>query len=950
MSRRSVPKVAIFLSLVILTGAFFHTQSNETIEKRKLFTIKQALNQPVDATFLDVKTYDLLNQTIEVYTWRRNTTLYQAILNEDYQVINTSTYPQIHKNVTMTPSLAELLAQQELIKETSYFPGHPNLKKPSFSYNTFRPKGPNWDVEWMLHSDNYTISNTDFEVRVYTETGETYVLGNDFSEITNIPQFDPPTITSSDAIVLAEKAFLASMDYSHVDSTRVRGLGISPPDDLFFDDPFRLYWTIIISGKGMEEGVPTKRSPVFHIDAHTGDVLSSYYISIGWDTINWKSSKHPYYGSVYPQLHDNTPKAYIYPLSNEEVWAFVTNHRNFRNPLLTNQSFDIDAYNWTNVPKDYSLEHVYLDSNWKGDPLLGVLWVKSENWVKTGAVYPLDNISIAEFYLKTLGGHLMVIDPITGEILRTEYGNEIEPPPNHLNITRDQAISIVEGSRKPREFIQPDNLLLAEPRIMLSTMENLFPLNPFFDEIYFANETAGTYQIYWKILYENLEYHQRGTYLVNAETGKLDFYVEYVPLEYKAKVICDQSFNNPLGSSHGVQSTFITPINDRFKVGRRNDTLFEYLETHSRYSVFLNEGDIVQYAFNSTHPINFNLIGPSLNNQTLQQGHGGMFKVEQSGKFAFDFKANPNIYANISFSLSLVDPLALEDFPNRFRKDLPINRSSCLGALTNYTLVLNCNLSSSIESKPILAKIKQPISEEKAEQIAMEVFGMDPPQLIQSTDTQLSAKSGDKELHFYGLDHVYFEGKRLYFRDWNESLVQQSADRFLQKVNELWGNYTNVDYSLRSIEPSSTSWSTYSGKSHRGIGVYYQLRYKDSLLFGKNAEFGLDFNPVNLSRATIKLPFLSEVQKQNASISPRQALDLFISGEAHTNLLGYCTDYGCIPPTGVCIIDGVDTGYYLDQGPHSTPYYIVHGRLISYEPEEDDIQTTTFHEYIQLDQ
>jgi hypothetical protein len=78
--------------------------------------------------------------------------------------------------------LAETLTQQKLITETKYSPGHPNLSDPTFEYYTYRPQGPNWVVQWKLHSGNYTISNIDFEVIVYTETGETQVNYNEFNE------------------------------------------------------------------------------------------------------------------------------------------------------------------------------------------------------------------------------------------------------------------------------------------------------------------------------------------------------------------------------------------------------------------------------------------------------------------------------------------------------------------------------------------------------------------------------------------------------------------------------------------------------------------------------------------------------------------------------------------------------------------------------------------------
>jgi len=217
---------ALFLVLVTTTAAYLHQTDPRTQESILLFNIRQELNPPASSEFLGIKQYDLLDNSITVYTWRQENTLYEAQIDEQGNIIKATTYQHNTNDtqITMTPALAETLAQQKLITETQYPPGHPNLSEPTFEYYTYRPKGPNWVVKWRLHSGNYTISNVDFKVIVYTETGETSVDYNEFNEVTEIPVFDPPTVSSEEAQLLATNYFKESIEYATVDSVNLSGL------------------------------------------------------------------------------------------------------------------------------------------------------------------------------------------------------------------------------------------------------------------------------------------------------------------------------------------------------------------------------------------------------------------------------------------------------------------------------------------------------------------------------------------------------------------------------------------------------------------------------------------------------------------------------------------------------------------------------------------------------
>ncbi|TFH13484.1 hypothetical protein E4H04_11885, partial [Candidatus Bathyarchaeota archaeon] len=379
---------AIVLIIITASAIYRYQTDPQTQENIKLFEIKQRLKTPINAEFLGIKQYQLLDQSITVYTWRQEDTLYEAQLDEQETIIKATIYQNnTNKTVTMTPALAETLAQQRLITETKYPPGHPNLSEPTFSYYSYRPKGPNWVVQWRLHSGNYTISNIDFAVIVYTETGETQVDYNEFNEVTMIPVFDPPTISSEEAGKIAAEKYRRTLDYAIIDSVEPGAIRISSPEEfLDYVPPLTLIWHVTVRGMGVSDGVPVRRNPTYSIDAYSGEVYCGIYISVGWDEINWKSVKHPYYGSVYPQIINHTPSDYEFPLSEEEIMSLISSpSRLLRSD--GNESFPIRVYDEINLADSLSWETVILELV-DDRPVIASYWSKAYDWVKTGTVIP----------------------------------------------------------------------------------------------------------------------------------------------------------------------------------------------------------------------------------------------------------------------------------------------------------------------------------------------------------------------------------------------------------------------------------------------------------------------------------------------------------------------------------------------------------------------------------
>ena len=536
-SKQRVLVLTALVLIIITMSAIYKYQTDPQIQENiKLLSIKQKLNAPTNAEFLGIKQYQLLEQSITVYTWRQKDTLYEAQLDDQDNIIKTTTYQHnTNETIKMTPYLAETLAQQKLITETQYPPGHPNLSDPTFEYISFRPKGPYWVVKWGLHSGNYSISNIDFKVIVYTETGETEVDYNEFNEVTMIPEFTSPKIGSDEAKQLAANYFKESMEYAVVESIKNHGVHISPPNDFFIRPPYRLYWSVSVAGMGLEKGVPTSRKPVFYIDAYTGELLSSVYLSVGWDTINWKNRPHPYYGSVYPRIIDKTPHDYDFPLSIEEVKEQLSNHSSLYRDSA-NSSFQIGVYDETSISNGLSWDMIILGT-YEDKSVISSYWTNSYNWIKTGLINPPNSIKSLINADDLIDGVFIIVDPVTDELILYHSSTRIDPPSNTLNITREQAINIAASSPltdPENKIITPNSLILAEPRVIKPNWISQLAHVGDFRRLYVANENQTEPRIYWIIKYSMYpEMHvggYSGTYLVDAENGQIALIIEDYPL------------------------------------------------------------------------------------------------------------------------------------------------------------------------------------------------------------------------------------------------------------------------------------------------------------------------------------------------------------------------------------------------------------------------------------
>ena len=566
---------AVILAIITGTAIYIHETDTQTIENRLLFNVRQELEAPATAEYLGTKEYQLIDSKVTVYTWRQDDTLYEAQVDEAGNIFKSMAYQSNSTLISMTPALAETLAEQRLITETEYPPGDPFLSEPTFRYFEFDDRGPRWDVKWGLHSGNYSISNVGFSVSVFMDTGKTTIGDNDFDEITDIPKFMPPTVSKEEAEQLAVKYFSESMNYTVIESTNNHGLEISS-GDIFIDEPFRLYWSIVVSGMGQIDGVPTEKRPVFMVDAYTGELLASYYISWGWDTINWKRTTYPYYGSVYPRVIDHTPHEYEFPYSVAEIMSMLSDPMSLLGSSV-NESFRIDVYDEVRFEDDLCLEAISLELV-DDKPVIAAYWVKAYDWVKTGTMLQIEDTRDAQNSSEVIEGVLIRLDPETGERLGQYNYSNIGSPSNTLNITREQAINITMTSphADPEDrIIAQETLVFAEPRIIKTDWITQLYHSGDFRRLYIADVNQTTSRVYWLIRYEkNPEAHggYTGTYLVDAETSEVALALEdhplpdllfrgYAPEQVKVNVSSCISFNLTITAAPTLEAQLPVSIN-----------------------------------------------------------------------------------------------------------------------------------------------------------------------------------------------------------------------------------------------------------------------------------------------------------------------------------------------------------------------------------------------------
>lgn len=88
---QTIVLTVILLATIIITAIYIHETDPRTIENRLLFNMKKELGTPDTAEYLGMRTYNISNEISTVYSWRNQTTLYEAQITPE-GTIKTHTY------------------------------------------------------------------------------------------------------------------------------------------------------------------------------------------------------------------------------------------------------------------------------------------------------------------------------------------------------------------------------------------------------------------------------------------------------------------------------------------------------------------------------------------------------------------------------------------------------------------------------------------------------------------------------------------------------------------------------------------------------------------------------------------------------------------------------------------------------------------------------------------
>ena len=518
MSRvnQTIVLTAILLATITATALYIHVTNPQTIEDRLLVNMRKELGTPDNAEYLGVKTYNVSNKISTVYSWRNDTTLYEAqITPEGKTKTFTYTLNPDEVNSTISPYLAESLAESLLIEKSEDMPEAMNITGPSVYYQKgIGDNGDIWRVSWGVEIGDYPVLGADFVVRVFPKQGKASIYHNSLDSIHNISIPTPPLITEEEAIETAKKAYLKQLEYPVIQSITVRELGVSISG---FPDipPNALIWNIVIQGMGYENGNMVWTASVYSIDAHSGESYGGSTVGAG---ISWTSGYHPYYGSAYPITLDRYPADVEFPIDIETAWDHIFNYTENR------------------TPRGLALEYIILQLDEDDKPVIVSYWARRNGGYKTGTLFETKSLNSIQSNSMILDGYLLVLDAETGQLIKEIEYNNIGEPENTLNITREQAINITATSplADPEDkIIEPEALVSAEPRIIKPDWERQLTNSGDIRRLYIADNNQTEPRIYWIVRYVNTpEAHGgfTGTYLVDAETGDIALALEDYPL------------------------------------------------------------------------------------------------------------------------------------------------------------------------------------------------------------------------------------------------------------------------------------------------------------------------------------------------------------------------------------------------------------------------------------
>jgi len=293
--------------------------------------------------------------------------------------------------------------------------------------------------------------------------------------------------------------------------------------------------------------------------------------------------------------------------------------------------------------------------------------------------------------------------------------------------------------------------------------------------------------------------------------------------------------------------------------------------------------------------------------------------------------------------------------PNQETSDsiLPTSLSP-LGDLSKLNLTLECDLPLTPEYVPQLKVERISISNDTAEEIALNAFNFTKIEQIKKMRSgKLAVIEGTKRLYFYGLNDVYYQtlNDTAVVDKWTEAEIKSITDDFFDNLFEYWSVPTEADIELITIKPCCTTSYDDGTQIINQIGAIYTLKVNGIKLYGPGADFWVAIADNKVYDVELHIPSVSVEKYIELTVSPQEAVNRFISGRYSTEKLGFTPLYGPVPREGELIIKKVELSYFVDyrRDPPQTHLPLVYrivGEIVGPDPFEAEITTIEFDELV----
>ena len=292
------------------------------------------------------------------------------------------------------------------------------------------------------------------------------------------------------------------------------------------------------------------------------------------------------------------------------------------------------------------------------------------------------------------------------------------------------------------------------------------------------------------------------------------------------------------------------------------------------------------------------------------------------------------IYASAIFLIStcVVGAINYRPLPDTIYPNYPEriqNRTlsqSMWGDLNRFNLVVNCTLHQNITSASVIRYKNIPINLDKAKLIANGLYGMDNPEILDSTPLfDIVLRQTYRLLSFKGLNKVSYSGD-VSFEDiiysWDEAKVRRITDEFIEALDPYLDYST---YALRRVSwVGPVHWRSIDDGPEKvvEVGVRYTWSVQGIDIIGDVGNVRINANG-DVSSSIMTKPAVWIVGEQQIVATPEDALNSFIKGWSANTALNVPSTRHTVPNNGTMVINGVKPVYYLYKYLVDTPIPIL---------------------------